>query len=88
LIDWPSQDWPTICPFCGQRHDAATNAQGRDRLPDDGDVSQCFRCGEFSIFDDKAYGGMRKPTKREQRAIARDARMQTMRTAWKIVKRQ
>ena len=69
---WPTTDWPTICPSCGAKHEAITNVEARDVLPDNGDVSICFRCGEICIFDDKAYGGMRKPTKKEQREIARD----------------
>jgi len=88
MPDWPSTDWPTICPYCGQHHDAATNVERRDYVPDDGDVSLCFGCGEFCVFDNTAYGGMRKPTKKEQRVFARDKRLQELRTAWKVVKRQ
>jgi hypothetical protein len=88
VIDWPSADWPTICPFCRQHHDAATHAYRQDYLPADGDVSLCFGCGEFCVFDDKAFGGMRKPTKKEQRTFARDKRLQELRDAWETVKRQ
>jgi hypothetical protein len=85
---WPSTDWPTICPFCGQHHDAATSTERRDYVPEDGDVSMCFSCGEFCVFDSEAYGGMRKPTKKELRTFARDERLQELRTAWKVVRRQ
>ena len=88
MIDWPANDWPTICPFCGQKHDATTNAQGHDVLPDNGDVSLCFGCGAFCVFDEAAYGGMRKPTKKEQRSFDRDERLKKVRDGWRTVKRQ
>ena len=88
LIDRPSNDWPTICSFCRQLHEAVTNAQRLDCLPEDGDVSMCFRCGEFCVFDDSAFGGMRKPTKKEQRTFAHDKRLRELRTTWETVKRQ
>jgi hypothetical protein len=87
VIDWRSVEWPTICPFCGQHHDAASPLRG-DHVPDDGDVSFCFGCGAFCVFDDNAYGGLRKPTKKEQRGFDRDKRLQEMTGAWKVVKRQ
>lgn len=88
VIDWPSVDWPTICPFCKQHHDAATHTLNEGRVPEDGDMTLCFRCGAFGVFDETAYGGLRKPTKKEQREISRDKKMQELLTAWKVVKRQ
>jgi hypothetical protein len=87
LIDWPSHDLRTICPFCNQHHEAVTHGRGRDEFPEDGDVTLCFGCGEFCVFDSDAYGGLRKPTKKEQRAIARDDEVQELLTAWKVVRR-
>jgi len=39
------------------------------------------------VFDNEAYGGMRKPTKKEQRIIMRDTKMQKLLIAWQTVKR-
>lgn len=87
MIDWPTQDLPTICPFCNEHHEAITLAQGDVEDPSDGNVCICFRCGKFCVFDSDAYGGLRKPTKREQRDFDRDEKQQQMVAAWKIVKR-
>jgi hypothetical protein len=83
-----SEDMATICPFCDQHHEAVTLAYGELPFADDGDVTLCFDCGQFCVFDRDAHGGLRKPTKKEQRCIARDDRLQKLLTAWKIVKRQ
>jgi hypothetical protein len=87
MTRWPSLDWPTICPHCGQHHDATTHMLGSGAVPDDGDISLCFSCGAFCVFDNEAYGGMRKPTKKEQRIILRDTKMQKLLIAWQTVKR-
>jgi hypothetical protein len=78
-------EWPTTCPFCGQRHDAVTTANADDeRMPEDGDATICFTCGEFSIFD--ATGGMRRPTLAELRVLDEDHRVQAARMAWQAIK--
>ena len=83
-----SHEIPTICPFCCQHHDAATHAGGADFEPDDGDVTICFGCGRICIFDSDSRGGLRKPTKKEQRAIGRSERVREVVTAWKVIRRQ
>jgi hypothetical protein len=87
LASFPSLDFPTICPFCNQRHDAATMVRGGDVDLDNGDVTLCFGCGRFCVFDSDAYGGLRKPTKKEQRRFDRDPELKEVVTAWRIVKR-
>jgi hypothetical protein len=77
-------EWPTTCPFCGQHHDAVDTMEGSGRVPEENDATMCFTCGEFCIFDKD--GGLRKPTRREQRALDRDGRVQRARTAWAIIK--
>jgi hypothetical protein len=57
---------------------------GDSDLPDDGDVTLCFRCGKFCVFDSRAAGGLREPTKKEQRSFAHDQRLQNMLGAWRI----
>ena len=88
MPEWPSHDFQSICPFCSQQHEAATLAQGEIGYPSDGDVSICFRCGALCVFDRDAYGGLRKPTKKEQRAFDRDEKLRQLVTAWKITMRQ
>lgn len=79
-----STEWPSTCPFCGQRHDAVTSTNTDDTrfIPQDGDATICFTCGAFAIFD--SSGGLRKPTKAEQRVLDRDH--QTVRAAWEAIK--
>jgi len=77
----------TICPLCGQEHDAASMAQSNERqTPRDGDASFCFSCGTVNIFEDRASGGLRRPTKREQRLFDKDERLQEILAAWREVK--
>jgi hypothetical protein len=83
-----SEDMATICPFCDQHHEAVTAARGDVDFPDDGDVTLCFGCGRLCIFDSDAYGGLRKPTKKEQRTFAHDDDLKKVQAAWRIVKRQ
>lgn len=42
----------TKCPHCGALHECVSNAQG-ERPPSPGDVTLCFDCGEWCVFDDK-----------------------------------
>ena len=80
-------DWPTTCPFCGQRHDAVSIAVGHGRtVPEKGDATMCFTCGSFCIFD--ATGSLRKPTKAEQRVLDADDRIKEARAAWLQIKDQ
>jgi hypothetical protein len=81
-------EFDTTCPFCGQHHEAVSRARSSTDYPDDGDVTMCLACGEICIFDSDVAGGLRKPTKREQRIFDRDPRIREVREAWRIVKRQ
>ena len=74
----------TVCPFCLCQHECATGPFGG--VPDDGDVTICFMCGQFSMFDHTATGGLRKPTKKESREIERSQLAEQVHGAWKIVK--
>ena len=77
-------DHSTICPHCGEEHERVTSAvrDGRDR-PRDGDATICWECGALGIYEDRAPGGIRKPTKHEQRALDRDERVQQILAAWR-----
>lgn len=39
------------CPFCGYIINAATSPTG-DQPPEPGDVSICFKCTSYVVFDD------------------------------------
>jgi hypothetical protein len=78
-------EWPTTCPFCGQRHDAITMMSGPgSEVPVDGDATICFTCGGFCMFD--ATGGLRAPTVAEQLLLDADPRVKKARRAWEKVK--
>src|SRR5262245_64337431 len=58
-----TRDYISRCPHCGQRHSRSTviMEQGDpapEPLPEAGDFTICWQCGEFSVFDDA--GRMRK----------------------------
>ena len=76
----------TTCPFCGFHHDRITAPDDRDALPEDGDATMCFSCGEFTIVDNDTDEGLRKPTKKEQREIDGDERVAQLRKAWQMTK--
>lgn len=40
----------TLCPHCGALHECASNIEG-DELPSADDVTLCFQCGEWCVFD-------------------------------------
>jgi hypothetical protein len=87
-LGYPTRDFPSICPFCNQEHEAATLVVGTVPVPHDGDVSLCFKCGTFCIFDSAVYGGLRKPTKSEHRTITHDEELQELWRSWKITQSQ
>lgn len=77
--------FPTQCPFCGDHHDAASYVAERGKsqhAPDDGDLTLCIACGEWSFFASGAPGGLRKPTEAEYVTIGETALLRKMRKAW------
>ena len=79
-------DMSTICPHCGEEMEAATVARSEYATPRDGDASLCWACGEFGIFEDRAPGGIRLPTVREQRALGADEQVMALLAAWRDFK--
>jgi hypothetical protein len=78
-------DWPSTCPFCRARHDAVTLASGgKQDVPVEGDVTLCFTCGQFCVFD--ATGGLRVPTPGELVVINADPRVRKARESWEAIK--
>jgi hypothetical protein len=72
-----------ICPHCGKIHEAVSPAKTAHAAPIDGDVSMCFACGEWSVFE---RGALRLPNAKEQWFIATDQTCQRMSIVWKITK--
>ena len=71
----------TLCPWCFVQHELATGLFGA-RAPVEGDATLCIRCGEISVFDSKAWGGLRKPSEAERDVLNRDRRIFDLRRAW------
>lgn len=63
----------SVCPWCEKRHDLvsgiAEKGTKKEPIPHNGDVTLCVGCGELSVFDDSAKGGLRFPTQEEVKAI-------------------
>jgi len=90
MIHPPVHKLRAVCPFCDTCHDAVTAAPGNtDRfIPEDDDVSLCFACGRFSLYDSEKEGGLRRPTAAEQHELDHDKSCRQMLTAWKTLKRR
>lgn len=68
------------CVWCGTRHDRATNADASEAgQPVDGDVTICFACGEWLVFE-RSY--LRAPTPEEFIEIGLDEDCRRARRAW------
>lgn len=79
----------TICPFCLYACTSATPADhDHESAPEDGDISLCIKCGEWSVFDSAQAHKMRKPSWPEYQRIAADKELRRMRGAWLIVQRK
>jgi len=73
------------CPWCGAKNDRASNAvPGEVVTPSDGDVSMCFYCGEWAVYDAALPAALaqRKPTDAEFIEIGEDPDCQKLRAAW------
>lgn len=70
----------TQCPWCFVHHEMATGIDAE--IPTEGDRTLCIRCGEISVFDRKAWGGLRKPSAAECEEMAHDPRIFDVRRAW------
>jgi hypothetical protein len=79
-----STDWPHTCPFCRLQQEAVTHISGKDYVPSNGDITMCFNCGGISVFTND--GGLRKPTKKEQRELDQNSRIKEVKDAWKMAK--
>jgi hypothetical protein len=84
----PAKPKVTVCPWCGKHHDLASAAaedgdKGVRMKPVDGDVTLCIGCGNWSIFERKAAGGLRKPNYEERQHMRMDRLMRRVQRAWR-----
>jgi hypothetical protein len=79
----------TVCPQCGQMHDEVAELDGKVEVePKDGDMTLCFKCGQWGIFDSRSEGGLRAPTDFEILAIAGSRQCRQITEAWHKVMRE
>lgn len=71
-------DLNTTCPYCGRVNNAASGQSGT--RPDPGDVSMCWRCGQFTIFADDLT--LRVPTVEEWQELVADEEVWAVVIAW------
>ena len=69
-----------LCPWCGDRHDRATEILGSGS-PNDGDATICWTCTNIAVFDSTVTGGLRKPNDSEAENLQRDTPLAAARAA-------
>jgi hypothetical protein len=86
MDDDPSRHKKTACAGCGYLVDSATFLGDGKKVPTDGDISVCFRCGTLAVFE----GGVPRPpvSPEEIAAAEQDPEVQraqlTTRTFWAV----
>jgi len=72
------------CPHCRKTFPAPPPEIKNQMVePNDGDVTLCTRCGEFSIFDEEASGGIRRPNEFEARRLKAIPHLNALRDRWR-----
>lgn len=77
----------TRCWSCGAENELTTHPW-EEMVPKNGDISFCFQCGEFAIFDDTLVDGARKPSPSENDEIRSDLTNFILWKAWTRAKRK
>jgi len=73
----------TQCWNCGEQHDATVDPKDEfQSRPSNGDVTLCFDCGAFAIFDDAYEENIRKPTPAENFELKNCKEVQEVAMAW------
>jgi hypothetical protein len=67
------------CPHCKQLNTKVRAVNDADVLPEDGDITMCFVCGDWAIFE---RGRARRPTKDELADIQKHVLCQEMVKGW------
>jgi hypothetical protein len=70
-----------ICPHCGEIHESVSPAKTPHAVPIDGDVSMCFVCGEWSVFE---HAALRLPNAEEHAFITTSQTCQSMTLLWTL----
>lgn len=78
----------TRCWNCGAEHDMSAGVEDAGQTPDNGDISFCFDCGTFAIFDDTFPDAIRKPTPSERFKINHDEELIRVLITWQTVMRK
>jgi hypothetical protein len=73
-------DFKHQCPHCKKVQEAYAAADGSNISPVDGDMSICFDCGEWSIFQNKQ---LRLPDEKERKHIDNDFQCRRIVDTWK-----
>lgn len=73
-----------LCPWCGRSMDRMSSVNA-DAVPEEGDVSLCFGCGEWCVVDNGMH--LRKPNDKEFEEIGTDPDCMKARWAWTEVKK-
>jgi hypothetical protein len=66
----------------------SAGVEDAEQIPDNGDISFCFDCGTFAIFDDTFPDAIRKPTPSENFTIKHDKELARVLIAWQNVMRK
>jgi len=78
----------TRCWGCGHENDTVSSVvEDKQERPENGNISFCIYCGEFSIFDDTYPDGMRKPNPQENWEIKTDKELERLWTSWYLATR-
>jgi hypothetical protein len=73
------------CPWCGRNLDRVSCIDGED-VPEEGDISLCFGCGEWCVFDNGMH--LRKPNDEEFEEIGTSPECMQSRWAWTEMRKQ
>lgn len=82
----------TVCAHCGASHELVSAIglnNGRSKKPEprpsDGDKSLCYKCGQWNVFDEGEFGGLRKATAAEIRRLERSKVSRNLFNAWRLM---
>jgi len=74
----------TRCWNCGAEHNRTVSIVDREDGPNDGELSFCFQCGHFAIWDSSLTDGVRKPSPSENDRLKASKSVQKMKLLWAI----
>lgn len=72
----------TRCWNCGRECQYCSSVEEPDRVPGNGDVHFCVKCGALALFDDTNPDGIRKPSPSERDEMMRTEHIIKMVLFW------